>query len=254
MARQISLITFTGKLRNMIGYYRNGKYFLRSTPETVRQTTASRRAARRFGIASKKGALIRRAFNNELDVHCDNSHINRLNRALIQAPGNNPEAITGFRFNKDTGTDRFFSIAPKISKNGMLQIPAQTLPLLKGITALEVKVIAARINFVTHQVVGTDAATIIVDLREPFEGIAQPIHVPGTGILLVTLQVRAINRESVSSDRKYLAADIIAVQAPAPPQTIHKSQHFWPTMAEQQPEEVLFYTYAKPFLPVVQRE
>ncbi len=85
MAKQISLITFTGKLGNLIGYERGGKYFLRSMPEIVRQTTATRRAAQRFGIASRKAALIRSAFYDELDIHCDSSHVNRLNRILIGA-------------------------------------------------------------------------------------------------------------------------------------------------------------------------
>jgi hypothetical protein len=42
MATQTSLLTFTGKLGNVIGYRRNGRYFLRSMPQTVRQTTATR--------------------------------------------------------------------------------------------------------------------------------------------------------------------------------------------------------------------
>jgi hypothetical protein len=57
MAKQLSFITFTGKLGNLIGYERGGKYFLCSMPETVRQTAATRRAAQRFGLASSKAAL-----------------------------------------------------------------------------------------------------------------------------------------------------------------------------------------------------
>lgn len=65
MARQNSLIIFTGKLGNLIGYQRNGRYFLRSAPEKVKQTPATRRAARRFGMISKKAALIRKQFTAE---------------------------------------------------------------------------------------------------------------------------------------------------------------------------------------------
>ena len=42
MATQTSLLTFTGRPGNIIGYCRNGRYFLRSMPQTVRQTTATR--------------------------------------------------------------------------------------------------------------------------------------------------------------------------------------------------------------------
>jgi hypothetical protein len=34
MAKQNSLIPFTGTLGNLIGYQRNGEFFLRSKPET----------------------------------------------------------------------------------------------------------------------------------------------------------------------------------------------------------------------------
>jgi hypothetical protein len=134
MATQMSVIPFTGKLGNLIGYKRNGKYFLRSMPECVRQTAATRRASRRFGIASRKGAFIRNAFYSHLDIHCDGGHINRLNRVLIAA-GDNHAAITGFRFNQHTGVDRFFAVAPRLLRNGILNIPAQTIARYKGITA-----------------------------------------------------------------------------------------------------------------------
>ncbi len=62
MAKITSAVTFTGKVGGLIGYKRNGKYFLRSVPEKVRQSKATKRAAKRFGAASRKGALIRSAW------------------------------------------------------------------------------------------------------------------------------------------------------------------------------------------------
>jgi hypothetical protein len=41
MAKQTGLFQFTGKLDNVIGYRRNGNYFVRSMPVTVKQTTAT---------------------------------------------------------------------------------------------------------------------------------------------------------------------------------------------------------------------
>ena len=49
MGRQTSLLTFTGRAGNLIGYHRDGKHFMRCMPETVRQTSATRQAAQRFG-------------------------------------------------------------------------------------------------------------------------------------------------------------------------------------------------------------
>jgi hypothetical protein len=251
MAKQRSIIPFTGKLGNLIGYERNGEYFLRSMPEVVRQTAATRRAARRFGMASRKGALIRNTFYGDLDIRFDSSHINRLNKVLIAAAGNNA-AITGFRFNQYTGTDRFFTVAPKLFRDGTLHIPPQTLAQHKNITTLEVKVIAARIDFSTQQVTGTDTVTMMIDPSAPFTGTKIPLYVSGRGILVVTLQVRGMHQDGPSCNRQYLAADIIAVQELQTPKALNK--RIYPQRVILQPELSLNHTYTHAYLPVIQRE
>jgi hypothetical protein len=216
MAKQNSLFPFTRKLGKVIGYERNGKYFLRKMPEFVRQNAATRSAAQRFGIASKKGALIRHTFYTDLDIRCDDGHINRLNKAFIAA-GDNNAAITGIRFNQHTGIDRFFSVALKLFRNETLHISKQTLAHHKGITALEVKVIAARINFLTRQVTGTETAIMTIDPRKPFQGADISLNVPGEGTLVITLQIRGMHGDCPSGNRQYLAAEIVAVATPQIP-------------------------------------
>lgn len=214
MAKQTSIIPFTGKLGDRIGYQRNRRYFLRSMPQTIRQTTATRRAALRFGIASRKAAAIRKAFYPDLDLACDNSHVNRLNKVLIVA-GSNHTAIKGFRFNQYTGTDIFFTVAPTLSRNEVLQFPNQRLAQHKGISTIEVKVIAKRIDFTAQQVTGSETIVFMIDPTVRLERTNVAFNVPGEGTLVVTLQVRGINNEEISSNRRYLAADIIAVAPPA---------------------------------------
>ncbi|PWV56345.1 hypothetical protein [Chitinophaga sp. S165] len=221
MARQNSLFPFTGKLGNIIGYRRNGKYFLRGVPEVVRQTPATRSAAYRFGVASRLGALIRHTFYNDLDIACDSGHINRLNKALVTAAGN-ITTIKGFRFNQHTGIDRFFTIAPRLFRNEVLHIPTQSLSQYKGVTALEVKIIASRIDFQSGQASGKQTAVITIDSRMPFRGTNIPLDVPGEGTLVITLQVRGMDHDLPSSNRQYLAADIIVVATPQMPKVYNK--------------------------------
>jgi hypothetical protein len=221
MAKQMSIIPFTGKLGPLIGYKRNGQYFLRSMPARVRQTPATRRASRRFGIASRKGAFIRHALYPHLDIRCDGGHINRLNKVLIAA-GDNHAAITGFRFNRHTGVDRFFTVAPRLLPNGILNIPAQTLMGHKGIAALEVKVIATRIDFISRQVAGSETVALIINPDCTFEETNVSLDVPGEGSLVVVFQVRAMYKDGLSGNRQYMAADIIAVAAPQVPQYANK--------------------------------
>lgn len=220
MARQNSLITFTGKLGDLIGYYRNGRYFLRRMPELVRQTTATHKSALRFGIASRKGALIRSAICSELDVCCDSGYVNRLTSVLIprRGKGSSNGTIESFRFNQQTGIDQFFAVTPLFPADGQLHIPAQTLPRLKGIDTVEIKVISSCIDFTTQQVVDTKVITAVFDPGQPFTGITlftpSPEQLPTNGTLVVTLQVRCIKDGRPSGDRKRQAADIIAVIAP----------------------------------------
>ncbi|GEP97391.1 hypothetical protein [Chitinophaga cymbidii] len=240
MATQTSLFTFTGKAGNMIGYYREGKHYFRSMPAQVRQTFATRRAAPRFGVASKKGRLIRSAFAHDLDVRCDGSYINRLNKLLIQAGSNNHGALADFRFNRYTGTDKFFTKAPTLARNGILHIPAQTLPQFKGVTTLEVKVIASRIHFAERRVVNTETALLSLHPNEAFAGAALDVDVPGKGTLIVTLQVRAMYGNDASRNRKYLAADIIAVKEPGTAEVFQKPAYPQPAsfFASPSPQQV----------------
>ncbi|MGO4295008.1 hypothetical protein [Chitinophaga sp. RAB17] len=241
MAKQMSVIPFTGKLGPLIGYKRNGNYFLRSMPESVQQTAATRRASRRFGIASRKGAFIRHAFYGNLDIHCDGGHINRLNKLLIAA-GDHHAAITGFRFNQHTGVDRFFTVAPRLCSNGILNIPAQTIAAYKGIAALEVKVIATRIDFTSRQVTGSETVTLMIAPDTTFQETNVSLDVPGEGSLVVVFQVRAMYTDGPSGNRQNMAADIIAVAAPQVPK--YAKKRTYPKRTRLLPN--LTYTHAYP--------
>ena len=212
MGKQVSLITFTGKLGNMIGYMHNGKPCLRSIPDTVGRAEGSRHASDRLGTASTNAALIRKTIYGPLDIQPDGRHVNRLTTLLIPSGGSNMSRIIGFRFNKQTGTDRFFTQPPKLSEDNILHIPAQKLRAPRYITSLEVKVIATRINFTTRKADGVESALLVIDARVPFNGAAVSVDIPGEDILVITLQVRGMKNNIPSENRKYLAADIVAVQ------------------------------------------
>ena len=221
MALQVGIHKFTGRLDNVIGYRRNNKYFLRSMPDKVRQTAATKRAARRFGIASRKGKLIRAAFHPHLGLRHDGTLVNRLNKLFIQAGRNNFPDLQGFHFNRHTGLEKLFTIPPIFTVNGTLHIPAQELEPQGANTHLEVRLIAARIDFRTQRVLSSESSTAIIDLDEniPFNGLALSVPTEGEGILMVTLQCRACKAINgilyASNDRRYIAADVIHLVVPA---------------------------------------
>ena len=221
MATQTGVYKFTGRLDNVIGYCRNGKYFVRSMPDKVRQNAATRRASRYFGIASRKGKLIRQAFRPYLDMRYDRTLVNRLNRLFIQAGRNNFPDLKGFHFNRHTGLDKMFIIPPILTVNGTLHIPPQEMLPQGANTHLEVCLIAVRIDFRTQRVISTEASSAIIGLdeEEPFNGIALNVPLEGEGTLMVVLQCRACKAINgvlyPSYDRRYMAADLIHLVVPA---------------------------------------
>lgn len=254
MAKQNSLITFTGKLGNIIGYCRDGQYYLRSMPEKVRQTNATRQAAKRFGIASKQAALIRRAVGPDLDIPCDGNHVNRLNKAFLLAGIGNTKGITGFRFNQHTGIEQFLPVAPRFTRDGVLHIPAQTMPQYRQFTALEVKVIATRVDFASRRIIGVDAAMTVIPAMGVFTGTTLSVEVPGNGMLVVIVQIRALNGDVPTNNRHYQAADIIAVVEPKLQRTFQPKQRSQDIILEPTSNDKFPSTYLRFSNDAIQRE
>lgn len=215
MAILDSLIPFKGRLGNVISYERNGRHCLRTVPETVRQTENTRRAAKVFGAASRKSALIRHAFAPELNIFPDKVLVNRLNSYILNAGRNNHAGLKNFRFNGYTGLEKFFGQQPVFTKDGRLHLPGYKLEAYGDAVRMEVKLIGTRIDFGTRTVTGTDTAVLNIALDESsqsFEGAEMSVNVPGKGTLLVVVQVRLFAADKFDiRDRKYFAADIVAV-------------------------------------------
>ncbi|MGX5819552.1 hypothetical protein ACWKWU_15255 [Chitinophaga lutea] len=83
MAKQTGFFKFTGKLGDAIGYCVDGQYYLRSMPSEVRQSPRTRQSSKRFGQASRLGAVIRHALDGQLTSPSCDDYGNRLNKALL---------------------------------------------------------------------------------------------------------------------------------------------------------------------------
>lgn len=215
MARQTGWLRFTGKLNNHIGYCRNGTYFLRSMPTTVRQTNATKQAARRFGVASRKARIIRQACIPSLNIRQDCHLVNRLNKHCLQA-ATNIDAIQGFRFNKNHGLDKYCTALPQLLPHQQLFIPPQSFQT--NADTLEVKLIAVRINFNTLRITASRTFSVRIDTRCPFHGLLLDASLPGHDPLLLIVQVQPLTLKSGNKRIAEVTADIIAV-IPSPKKT-----------------------------------
>ncbi len=263
MAKQTGAVTFTGKLGNMTGYYRKGKYVVRRVPEKVQQAAATKQAATDFGAISRRGKLIRQGIVPYLGVLPDGTVVTRLNKALILAskpqqasspdpalqpypldeatatsrlitprplapvkpapvvhPDDHLRGLQGFRFNAETGIEQLLCLMPVFTKEGVLQIPAQALPAMRGATHLEIRTIGVRVNFAEQRIAEVREARAMADLApEWLPSLELPLMAPGKDVLFVVLQLRAclVDRGMVYplGNRRYMAADIITVMLPA---------------------------------------
>lgn len=214
MAKQSGPITFSGKLYDVIGYRRNTKFFLRSRPTQVRQTFATRKAAKAFGAASRKGRLIRHTLLPLLDLPYDGSLTNRLNKALIATNNNNANLLHGFQLSKHTSLHNFITTPAACHHTGTIYIPPQKWQALDNITHLEIKLVAVKIDLTKLKILDTQSFQQIIDYNTPFSGLQWTPQLSPKGTLLVTLQIRAYKNGITAKGRLHVAADILTMTTP----------------------------------------
>lgn len=157
MPEQHSIIPLSGRMGDRVFYHKKDKkgrkkYYVRRAPETVRQTTATKRTATDFGSASKASRLIRHALKPYTCQFSDESLHYRLNTQLLQVlrldteqPAgqkrllpHNMSLLTGFRFNNDTRVPE----SDQVEINGNREIK-----ISGGNTDMKARVIALSVNF-----------------------------------------------------------------------------------------------------------
>ncbi|NML23917.1 hypothetical protein HHL16_23755 [Pseudoflavitalea sp. G-6-1-2] len=226
MAIQTGKTKFSGNLGgDLIGYYRNGKHCLRSMPEHVAQTESTRNAAKAFGDASHTGKLIRQALAPYLKGKKDGSHVNRLNKKLIEE---GVEGLRGFRFNQQTRIANFVS-SHILDTDNILRIRYILPPRLLRVTHMEIKLIAMRIDLATGKVnnLREHAFTHEFTAKNEDKPLETPLvwnaNVPGKGTLMVVLQANPYQGKYPLYDKRFHCTEIIKVEVP-PIDTLSKKQ------------------------------
>ena len=75
---------FTGRIGNLIYYNRDGKKYVRTIPDSVRQTKATKKKATEFGRSSTIGASIRRGLSPVIPNSRDQKMQTRLVSVVFQ--------------------------------------------------------------------------------------------------------------------------------------------------------------------------
>lgn len=226
MAKQTGILKFTGKLGDVIGYRNKKDHLLRSAPETIRQTAATKRAARDFGTASKAAKLIRHA----LPVSHDSSLTNRLNKALgqivraddrhtagqRQVTATNIQSLNGFQFNKAVNINHFIQGTPVIDNSEEISISFPEIAAGNKTSHIAIRAIALSVNFAQQTTRQLAAETIILRCGEKLPALT--LNPDRKDITLIMLEIQScyeVNGQLYPSQHsKGYALDIIAVLPP----------------------------------------
>ncbi|SIO54010.1 hypothetical protein [Chitinophaga niabensis] len=235
MGKQTSIVKYTGKVGDLVGYYHKGKLCFRSLPQQVNRSEATKLSALDFGTASRAGKLVRSALKQELSIHHDSDLTNRLNTSLLKVlyAGNQQRGersiqrkhlgmLTGLKLNNATELSKLLPFTPKVVQAGnslRIAIPALTAEDILhagNTTHIEIKAIAAGLNFKEGNYGEAVSDKVLIDFRQP--AAATELILPfkaGEAETIVVLQVKAFREESgklyASGNRKYFAADIIDI-------------------------------------------
>jgi hypothetical protein len=241
MAKQNSIIALSGRLGNQVYYYRKDKknrkqYLIRRAPETVEQTTATKRAATDFGIASKSSRLIRNALHEYIQ-HCyDNTLHYRLNTMMgkiLRADGSHPagrrmlmatnmQLLKDFQFNRAASIHHLLKVTPVIEKNdqGDLNISfpdtfSSSSHALRNATHLSIKAIGLSINFTKHTTRQVIGEAVIIKRGETHSPVTLKLNKNSRNIALILLEVQSFYEVNghlhPSQNKTACAVDVIAV-------------------------------------------
>ena len=76
---------FVGRIGNVIYYQRNGEFYTRSTPSTMQQTKATKKASSNFGLASQVSRVLRNLLEPAIPFSKDKRMQNRFRGALMKS-------------------------------------------------------------------------------------------------------------------------------------------------------------------------
>jgi hypothetical protein len=272
MPRQGKVIHFSGKMGGHIYYYRKDRkkrkhYFTRSAPETVMQTSATKRAATDFGTASKCSRLVRHALHEYTRLCYDNRLHARLNGKMVKivradlnhASGQrvlkaaNMQSLQYFQFNNAAGIHQLLNTTPVIEQNdsGISISLADTFSkrchALRNTTHITVKAIALSVNFVKGTTRQLESNTVVIKYGKKSETATLTININRRDLTLIILEVQSFFEGNVKShNKKAHALDVISVLPPveAPKEKkkkyLNKVPHFWlPYMPPARPALII---------------
>jgi hypothetical protein len=234
MARSKGMLTFSGKVGDLIFTNKKGKNYVKTkSTKPLNLTEATRKSSSDFGEASRTGAKIRKAFKPLFDKFGSDTLINRLNKELVAVLKIVPNEFAGhkkmiqgnvglltafpsYTIRKiDNLLNRLplFTIFPKHLHIEMMEkLPDRTLlNPFKNATAGRIKLMVYNmdLNGTHDEIIPISPLTIYID--QPFDGakLKVPLNLTGDRWVLVAIGLNYMNGESILNPQRAKAGAII---------------------------------------------
>ncbi|RPE08424.1 hypothetical protein EGT74_15355 [Chitinophaga lutea] len=247
MATQTGIINFTGRLGNVIGYRVGDKYHLRSMPEQVRQSPRSKISGRQFGKASRLGAAMRHALQGLMDSGRESATVNQLNKTLLAVLRADDlhrtkrfiprhfQTLKGFSFNPHASLENLLPVTPDVTRraDGSIEVTVPPMDRVKGnprATHVCIKAVAVSVGKHFTSATGAQSEPVLLPVRKPSEAFTLVVPAAPDALCCVMLEVTSLVMENgrihLLQNRKYTAAEVIAVLPPlATPHAGHHTRH-----------------------------
>lgn len=228
-------VQLTGRINNLVFYKLGERYCVRTVPQHVNQTKATKARGKQFGIASRAGKAVRQQLLQAIRFPSDNNMQTGLVSAIYQyikspegavpAPAMDLPFITGFQFTTGyTVTDRW-KVALTVNRDaaGNLQlnipafVPAKNMSAPAGTVSVKCHISAGSFDRATGMATGGYAASLHFGynpIEIPSQVVSLPMPMqPGSVIMTgISLQYNTIkNGHEVPVNKKaFMPAGIVS--------------------------------------------
>ncbi|UYQ92441.1 hypothetical protein MKQ68_20365 [Chitinophaga horti] len=252
MGNMTSIIKFSGRMGNVISYRVKGEQRVRSVPEYVHQTPATKRAAKDFGTASSHAAVLRNGIVKDIVTYHDDTFANRLNKAMVaivkadaqrqagrrQVTLPNLRALEGMQINQHRSISCSYSAQRTYNGNIEVTVTQPRKQFHAKTNLLQFRAVAVFFDFAqgTSQTISSETVTLS-DQQTP-DAFCLTIPSSHSGPCMIILEAIYCKLENgvpyKMGNRKFNAMDIIAILPPTketatkpatPPAENEKMQH-----------------------------
>ena len=226
-------VQITGRIQNMVFYKLGDRYCVRTVPQHVKQTKATKARGKQFGVASRAGAALRRQLLPVIPFPSDNNMQTRLVSAIygyLRSVGNaSPEQvdqlayIDGFQFTTGcTILERWkvpLIVSPRAEGGLQLHIPyftpAKNISAPAETVAVICKISAGGFDRATGNATGGFDTSIRFDyngVEVPAQVIQMPLPTPQGSVIVTAIsfqyQMMKNGHETPANKKAFMPAGI----------------------------------------------